>query len=550
MRLQQTDQAGAFKLFNRMMDYLSGKYRTMLRWSLRHRLSVVGIAILVMVFAGYLFTKVGKEFVTSEDTSAAVINMEMPLAYSVEKTNEVLNRIVETIRPIPEIESIFSLSGYGGANKALMMVNLVPQDERTRSQREIQIQMRGILKTFPDVKGAVSDRSMMGGGGGRNADVNLILQGPEVDGIDRYSREIISRLSAIDGFTGVTRDMEIGKPEVRVLIDREKAADAGVSVSTIGQAVRVLLGGYDVSDFKEGGKTYDVQLRLIQNQRLLPEDIERIWIRTKTGALTDISNFTKLKIGVGPSSISRRDRQRSATVYINLQGLLMGDALPMIRQIADDVLPEGYTASFSGRSEAFGETVGYILFAFMLAVLLTYMVLAGQFESFIQPFAIMTGLPLSFVGAFGLLYLLGNTMNLYSMIGFVLLIGMVTKNGILLIDYANQQREKGMNITDALVEAGATRLRPILMTAISTMAGVLPVVLGLGIGSESRQPLAVVICGGMMSSTVLTLAVVPVIYSYLDQFVNFGIFQSIKKRVMARDAQMKGAEKYSGSAQP
>ena len=545
LRLQQGDAGGAFKLFNRMMDHLSDRYRGMLRWSLDHRLIIVGIAILALVFSGFLFTKVGKEFVTSEDTSAAVVNMELPLAYSVEKTTEVLDRVVAAIRPLHGIQSIFSLSGYGGANKALMMVNLVPPEERSQSQQEIQVRMRQILKPFPDVKGAVSDRSMMGGVGGRNADVNLILQGPEVEGIDRYSKEIISRLSAIQGFTGVTRDMEIGKPEVRVIIDREKAADAGVSVSSIGQAVSVLLGGYDVADFKEGGKSYDVRVRLVRKQRLLPEDIERIWVRSKTGELTDISNFTRLEIGVGPSSIARRDRQRSATVYINLQGLLMGDALPMVREIADEVLPEGYTASFAGRSEAFGETVIYILFAFMLAVLLTYMVLAGQFESFIQPFAIMVGLPLSFVGAFGLLYLLDNTLNLYSMIGFVLLIGMVTKNGILLIDYANLQREKGMEIKDALVEAGATRLRPILMTAISTMAGVLPVVLGLGIGSESRQPLAVVICGGMMSSTVLTLAVVPVIYSYLDQFVNFGIFQSIKKRVMARDAQMKGTEKYS-----
>ncbi|MBU4052765.1 MAG: efflux RND transporter permease subunit, partial [Proteobacteria bacterium] len=214
-------------------------------------------------------------------------------------------------------------------------------------------------------------------------------------------------------------------------------------------------------------------------------------------------------------------------------------------KIADETLPEGYTAGFSGRSEVFGETVGYIVFAFLLAVLLTYMVLAGQFESFIQPFAIMMGLPLAFVGAFGLLYILGNTLNMYSMIGLVLLIGLVTKNGILLIDYANQQREKGMDMKDSLVEAGATRLRPILMTAVSTIAGVLPVAMGLGVGSESRQPLAVVICGGMISSTVLTLAVVPVIYSYLDQFVNLGIFHKMKKQLMARDAHIKSSQRFT-----
>jgi HAE1 family hydrophobic/amphiphilic exporter-1 len=387
---------------------------------------------------------------------------------------------------------------------------------------------------------------MVGGAGGRNADINLIIQGPEISQIDRYSKEIIERMSAIKGFTGVTRDLEIGKPEVRVIIDREKAADAGVSVSSLGTAVRALLGGVDVTTFKEGGKTYDIRLRLIQDQRLLPEDVERIWIRTNKGELTDISNFTKIEIGVGPNTINRRDRQRSATIFTNLEGLLLGDAMPLVRQITDEVLPDGYTASFSGRSEVFGETVGYIIFAFFLAVLLTYMVLAGQFESFIQPMAIMTGLPLSFVGAFGLLFILGNTLNMFSMIGLVLLIGLVTKNGILLIDYANQQRKKGAELNEALVEAGATRLRPILMTAVSTIAGVLPVALGLGVGSESRQPLAVVICGGMLSATVLTLVVVPVIYSYLDQFANLSLFDRMKMRLMAKDAHAQSSRRFAG----
>ena len=545
LRMQLLGDKSAFHIFNRMMNRLSSGYKSMLRWSLAHRWVIIVVAIVSIVVAMVLFSQVGKEFTTAEDTSGSVVSFELPLAYSLDKTNEVMNRVVEMLQTLPELESMFSLAGMGGPNKGMVMMNLVPVDQRDRSQKEIQMALRKMLKVLPDAKVAVYDRSMMGGGGGRNADINLILQGPEVAGIDRYSKEIIAKMSTIPGFTGVTRDLEIGKPEVRVIIDRDKAADAGVSISSIGTAVRALLGGVDVTTFKEGGKTYDIRLRLIPGQRLLPEDVERIWIRTNKGELTDISNFTKLEIGVGPNTINRRDRQRSATIYTNLEGILLGDAMPMVRKIADETLPEGYTAGFSGRSEVFGETVGYIVFAFLLAVLLTYMVLAGQFESFIQPFAIMMGLPLAFVGAFGLLYILGNTLNMYSMIGLVLLIGLVTKNGILLIDYANQQREKGMDMKDSLVEAGATRLRPILMTAVSTIAGVLPVAMGLGVGSESRQPLAVVICGGMISSTVLTLAVVPVIYSYLDQFVNLGIFHKMKKQLMARDAHIKSSQRFT-----
>jgi len=266
----------------------------------------------------------------------------------------------------------------------------------------------------------------------------------------------MERIAEIPGYVGVTRDLEIGKPEVRVRIDREKAADAGVSVRSIGSAVGALLGGIDVGEYVEGGKSYDIRLRLVEDQRLLPDDIERIRIHSTAGKLVDIKNFTRIETGVGPNVINRQDRQRSATIYANLEGKLLGDAMPEVERIADEILPEGYSTKFAGRAEAFAETGEYILFAFLLATVLTYIVLAAQFESFTQPFSIMMGIPLSFVGAFGLLFVLGNTFNLFSMIGLVLLIGLATKNGILLIDYTNQLRSRGMSVHDALVEAGAT----------------------------------------------------------------------------------------------
>jgi hydrophobic/amphiphilic exporter-1 (mainly G- bacteria), HAE1 family len=527
-----------FRLFNRMMDWGSSRYRGGLSFFLKRRFFVLILGAAMLVAGGFLFSKLGKEFITAEDQSRFLVRVEAPLAYSIDKMDEIMKRLEIKFQAIPEIQSFFSVAGSAGggtadANKGIAFVTLSPKNERNRSQRQVQAEVRRLIAEIPDLRGGATDISPLGGGA-RNEDIQFVIQGPDISELDRYSREIMDRLSQMPGYVGMTRDLEIGKPEVRVVIDREKAADAGVNVRSIATSVGALLGGVDVADYKEGGKSYDVRLRLVPEQRLLPLDVKQIWLRSQDGQMVDLSNFVTLETGLGPNVINRLDRQRSATVYANLQGKLLGAAMPEVQRIADEILPVGYSTKFSGRAEAFSETGQYIAFAFILAIILTYMVLAAQFESFTQPFAIMMGLPLSFVGAFGLLYLLGNSFNLFSMIGLVLLVGLATKNGILLIDYTNQLRAMGMPVHEALVEAGATRLRPILMTAVSTVAGVLPVVLGLGVGSESRQPLAVAIAGGMISSTFLTLVVVPVIYSYLDQFARGRIVTSFKNRVMAQ----------------
>ena len=523
---------GAFNLFNRAMEATSRFYRRLMDWCLKHRLSVIALALAMLVAGGWVFTLLGKEFVTAEDQARFMVRMELPLSYSLDKTDSVLRRFEDQLIKLPGVKSFFSVSGYDGSNKALAFVNLFPRAERQRSQAEIEAAVRGILAKMPDVRGGAAAISPLGGSA-RNEDIQFVIQGPNIEGIDQYSRQLMEQLRATPGFVGITRDLEIGKPEIRVKIDRNRAADAGISVREVATAVGALLGGVKTVEFKEGGKSYDVRVRLAEEQRNLPQDIQRIWLRAADGRLLDVSSFVTLEQGVGPSVINRLDRSRSATIYSSLEGKLMGEAMDEVQAMADKMLPEGYTTKFAGRAEAMQETMGYILFAFILAILLTYMVLAAQFESFVHPFAIMMGLPLSFIGAFGLLYLLGNTFNLFSMIGLILLVGLATKNGILLIDYTRQLRLEGMGAHDALIEAGATRLRPILMTAVSTIGGVVPVVLAFGVGSESRQPIAVAIAGGMISSTVLTLVVVPVIYSYLDQLANWRLLRKVKGRFMA-----------------
>lgn len=541
------DDSRVFHVFNWMMSGLSRLYRRLLAWFLAHRLVVLVLAAASLVLGGYMFTLVGKEFITAEDQSRFLIRVEAPLSYSIDKMDEVMQRLESKLRPIQEIQSFFSIAGLGGggvvdSNKGIAFVTMVPKEERTRTQRDVQSQVRAMLREIPDLGGGVTDISPLGGAS-RNEDIQLVIQGPDIAAIDRHSKEIMDALQGKGGYVGITRDLELGKPEVRVHIDREKAADAGVSVQTIAASVGALLGGRDLTPatYKEGGKSYDIRLRLVREERLLPQDVQRIWVRGKNGDVMDIGNFVRLETGVGPNVINRMDRQRSATVYANLEGKLMADAMEEVRAVAEEVLPDGYTYKFTGRAEAFSETLGYIAFAFVLSTVLTYLVLAAQFESFVQPFSIMAGLPLSFIGAFGLLLLLDNTLNLFSMIAMVLLVGLVTKNGILLVDYTNQLRGKGVPVHEALVEAGATRLRPILMTAVSTIAGVIPVALGIGVGSESRQPLAVAIAGGMISSTFLTLGVVPVLYSFLDQAANWRILKAITGRIMAQEDQ-KGGE--------
>ncbi|MBE0597992.1 MAG: efflux RND transporter permease subunit [Desulfuromonadales bacterium] len=535
---------GVFRVFDRGMSWGSAVYRTWMHRFLCHRLLVVGLALAALIGGGWMFALLGQEFITEEDQSRFMVRLQTPLSYSAEKTDEVLRRVETKLREVPEVSHFFAFTGWGGANRASAFVTLVPRNERSRSQKEIQSELRQFLRQLPDVRGNATAISPLGGGQ-RNEAIQLVLQGPDIAVLDNLSRELMAGLEADPSYSGVTRDLEIGKPEVRVRIDREKAAEAGISVQDIATAVGALVGGVEVATFREGGKSYDVRLRLQAEQRQLPGDVQRLYLRSGSGELLDLSGFVTLEEGVGPSVINRLDRQRSATIYANLEGgKLLGTAMPEVRAMASSLLPEGYATKFAGQAETFGETGRYVLFAFLLATLLTYMVLAAQFESFSQPFAIMMGLPLSFIGAFGLLLLLGNTLNLFSMIGLVLLIGLATKNGILLIDYTNQLRQRGLPLNEALVEAGATRLRPILMTAISTVAGVLPVALGLGEGSESRQPMAVAIAGGMLSSTFLTLAVTPVIYSYLDQFSRWHLFTRVKGWLMARDeerSETKGA---------
>ena len=374
----------------------------------------------------------------------------------------------------------------------------------------------------------------MAGTGHFGADFSFYIKGNvSLLELDRLSDQMIRELQRRGGIVDLDKSLKLGLPEVRVVPDREKAAALGVDATSIGTVIQAMIGGMDVATFKEGGKRYDIRVRLEEEDRSEPESIERLYTRASDGKLVELRNLVRIEKGAAPSKITRADRQRSVTIYANLEDKELGTAVAEAREIAAEILPEGVTLAFSGEAEELRESVSQFTLMILLAVLVIYMLLAAQFESFVHPLTVMLALPLAMVGALGGLLATGMTINVFSLIGIVLLFGLVTKNSILLVDYANQLRAQGTDKLEAMRTAAPVRMRPVLMTAVSMIFGVLPAAVGVGPGSESRQPMAIATAAGMFSSVLLTLVVVPVFYLVLDDFVD-GVKRFVR-RIFGRE---------------
>ncbi len=521
-----TSRGMLYQMLEHAFSATEQSYKRILQWSLDHRLLVLAAATAIFLVSLSLFTVLGLELVQKEDRNDFLVRIECPVGTSLESADKKLLECEKIIRAMPELDSLFALIGAGGmnpvTNKGFLFVQLKPARERTRSQEAIMSYLRRALNDIPGMVAFVEDITALGGGmGGRNADLQFKIKGPDLNRLSSIARETIGRLRAIDGIVGVGSDMELTKPEVQVRIDRDKAGLLGVDVRMIASTINTLIGGREISDFKAGGKSYDVRMRLKPDQRITFDDVNRLLVRTSRGDLIRLSNVVQVAESVGPDIINRYERLRSITIYANLEGeKTLGDAVEDSRAIVKETVPQGYDSEFSGQAETMAETRNAFVFAFFLTVLITYMVLASQFESFIHPFTVMLALPLSIIGALGFLFITGNSINIMSLIGMLMLVGLVVKNSILLVDYTNKLREQGVAVRDAVVQAGPVRLRPILMTAISTIAGVFPVALGLGAGGAGRAPMALAVIGGLTTSTILTLVVVPVSYTVFDSFIN------------------------------
>jgi HAE1 family hydrophobic/amphiphilic exporter-1 len=539
-----TSRFWIFRKTDKWYDAPAEKYKKFLPFTIRHRWIVVGAAVIIFVLSFVLMGSVPKEFVPSQDQSRFMVNIETPVGSSVEYTNSMLLKCEAVLQTMPEIKTYFAAVGIGGAergvNKAILFVTMLPKNERERSQGEILTFLRQKLNSIPGMKAIPFDLSQSGFTAQRGFPVEFAVRGPNLEKLNEYSGKLMAKMRDIPGVVDVDSDFEIGMPEVRVVPDRKKAADLGVDMAGIGRTVNALIGGTDVAKFKDRGKRYDIRLRLVAQQRATPADIGSILIRNNRGQLISLRDIADIRERPSLQVISRRDRQRAISVFANLiPGTDQQAVLAKVQKLADETLPEGYRISFSGSSQAFKESFQSLIFALFMGILIAYMVLGSQFNHFIHPITVLVALPFSFTGALVALPLAGQSLNIFSMIGLILLMGLVKKNSIIMVDFTNQLRERGEERNEALYHACPVRLRPILMTSVSTIVGALPACLALGPGAESRMPMGIAVVGGLVFSTLLTLFVVPSVYSILDdasaRFVEFVKAHRKKPAIAAAD---------------
>jgi len=500
-------------------------YRPMLAFSLDHRGAVLIGTLVIFVFSMYLVKFIGKEFVPPEDQAQFIVRLESPIDYSFSQADAMFRQADRIVRERPEVTAAFyaqglSSGGSGQVNKAVIFTRLVPRSQRDKKQHEIMAELRKSLNTIPGIKATTEMVSMLGGGI-REVPIQYIISSPDMEGLQKNTREVMKELAKVPGIVDVDTSFEAGKPELKVYIDREKAADLGVSVASIAEAVNLLISGeVEITKFKDETRSrrYDVRMRLRPEDRMNPEDLGRISLRARDGKLVELSNIISIVEGGGPSSISRYNRQRSIWVFANLEDKPLAEAMSSLDDISARVLPAGYNTAYVGQAETMAESFKYLMLALMLGIILAYMVLAAQFESFLHPVTVLLAMPMSFIGAFGALLITGKTISIVSFIGLILLMGLVKKNSILLVDYTNTLRERGMSRREAILQAGPVRLRPILMTTFAMICGMLPVALGIGEGSDIRSPMGIIVIGGLLTSLFLTLAVVPAAYDVFDDW--------------------------------
>jgi len=502
-------------------EALERGYRAALEVTLEHRALTATFTLASLGLAVFFGSLLKTEFFPPADEGIFYARIEAMPGASVHSSLAYLEQDEAWFLAQPEVVGVFAAAGSGGGfappkgNEGMIFGTLRPRDQRERSVIELIQDARKSLGTIPGRRIRIFNPSegMMGRGGGFDVELRGNLS---LEELDRISDAFVAELEARPGFVDLNKSLKLGMPELRVVPDREKAAAMGVDAMTIAQAIQLMVGGMDVGVFKEEGRRYDIRMRLEEDMRDDPASIGSLYVRNREGEPVALRNLVHVEMGAAPSDITRTNRQRSVSVSGNLEGIKLSEALDTAREVAAQVLPDDVRLAVVGQGEAMEEGNSQFGLAMMLGILVIYMVLAAQFESLVHPLTVMLALPLSMVGALGGLLVFGHTLNLFSMIGIILLFGLVTKNSILLVDYANQLRAQGIEKTEAMRLAAPIRMRPVLMTAVSMIFGVLPAAIGFGPGAESRAPMGVATAMGMFSATLLTLLVVPVFYLLVD----------------------------------
>jgi multidrug efflux pump len=520
-----------FMAFEKGFLGLSEGYSRTLAWAVKHRPWVIGGAVATVLLAVVVFRALEREFVPPEDRGFFVVITVAPEGATLAYTDGYQRQIEAVLERTEDIEAYFSVVGFGGrVNSGIIFTRLTDWSDRDRSVQEIIGEIQPQFFAIAGVFAFANNPPAFGFA----SPVQFVIRHPDFDSLAVGMDRLVARARAIPGLINVDTDLRVNKPELAVTYDRDRAEDLGVEIRDVSSTLQTLLGGRRVSTFTRANKLYDVMVQLEPQDRATPGQMAELYVRGRDGALIKLDAVTRVDEGVGPRQLNHFSRVRSFTLSGNLApGFTLGAALDSLNAAGAEVLPPGSSVALAGESRELEESGNALYFAFALALVVVYMVLAAQFESLIHPFTVLLSVPLAVTGALLTLLLAGSTLNLYSQIGMILLIGLVSKNSILLVEYANQLKAKGMGTVEAMLESGRIRLRPILMTATATVFGAMPIALGLGAGSASRRPLGYAIVGGLIFSSVLTLYLVPVVYVLLD---------SLKERLARRAPKLETVE--------
>jgi len=574
--VSEEEHGALYRFFGRGFDRLAAHYLKLLRWALSHRLLVAGSVVVTLGLMLFFYRALPREFLPEEDKGHLLMFMIGPQGATAEYSDRNMRKAEKIVAEQPEVSNYFSViglarSGPGDPSFGIMFMALKPGERR--SVQDMVAGPTGVgARFFTEIPGAFSIPIIPKAFGGFGQSFELVIQGTDLDQVYRATTEVVNKLRAAGFLANVRSEFELNKPELRLSIDRDRAGVLGVSVEDISRTLQILFGGLDLSKVKLGGKEYDVVVQLDRESRLTPSDLDKLYVRNSAGKLIQLSNLVRYQEGGAPNAIYHYDRMRSAKIEGTPAGIPLGTAITRAEVIMRETLPPDVRYTWSGEGKQLAETSQDVVFVLVLAIIIVFMVLASQFESLIHPFTVMLALPLAIFGALGLLWVLAGVndigmalygwthyapsapgwakflsavvpripamnINLFSQIGLVLLVGLVTKNSILLVEFANQRCARGLSAKEAMLEAGQVRLRPILMTSFTLILGILPIAIGSGAGAESRRPMGVAIVGGVFTSTFLTLIIIPVVYTF---------FSDLTERLLGR----RRAETPRGATSP
>lgn len=514
MLRHQGKHGALYNAIEAFFNRLTSSYRRAANFVLSHRPAMIAGYVAVIALMVFLALQMKSELAPVEDRSVIFGPVSAPEGSTVAYTAEYMQRIEEVYKQVPEGSRFFTMAGNPTPDNGFSLLILKPWSERTRSQQEIAKELGPKLFALPGIMAFPLNPPSLGGSRGSQVQFVLLTQASYPE-LQRMVERLIDEVRKNPKLVNVDTDLKLNQPEVRVSVNRDKASDLGVPIDTVGRTLESMLGGRVVTRFKQDGEQYDVIVQVADADRASPNDIADIYVRSRNNEMVQLSNLLSVREGVSPKNLNHFNKLRSATITANLTpGYSLGEALNFMSDTTSRVLPNVVT-DYAGPSREFKDSAGSAYLTFALALIFIYLVLAAQFESFVDPFVIMLTVPLSMTGALAALLMTGGTLNVYSQIGLVTLVGLITKHGILIVEFANQLQEQGRSIRDAVIEAAVLRLRPILMTTGAMVLGAVPLAIATGAGAESRQQIGWVIVGGLLVGTVLTLFVVPVAYTLL-----------------------------------